>query len=155
MLFPPSFLKQAVSWLRWQCHLYKLRYVPKIYFAWRSAKNWWQNSQNLIYVYSQPLLHDWNVLGEEGNSLIELVIFISNISSSLGCYVVKRCQWWSEGKLSLTFSSPFRISKKVGLWFISAAQHCSTNSLNSGMSPFALNIGLWPSATCLAASYGS
>lgn len=47
----------------------------------------------------------------------------------LWCQEVKMFQWWSLGKFSLIFSILFRICKKEGLWFISAAQHFSTNLL--------------------------
>ena len=47
--------------------------------------------------------------------------------SSLMYYAVNMFQWWSGGRISLIFSSLLRISKKDGLWFMSAAQHCSVN----------------------------
>lgn len=46
-------------------------------------------------------------------------------------YVVNMCQWWSVGTFSFIFSSLLRISKKGGLWLMSAAQHCSINLKHS------------------------
>ena len=42
----------------------------------------------------------------------------------------KMCQWCSDGRFSLIFSSLLSISRKEGLWFISAAQHWSVNLQN-------------------------
>lgn len=49
----------------------------------------------------------------------------SLISSNLEHHVLNIFQWWSVGTFSLIFSSLLRISKKDGLWFMSAAQHLS------------------------------
>lgn len=40
-------------------------------------------------------------------------------------YWVKMFQWWSDDRFSFSFSSLLRISRKVGLLFISIAQHCT------------------------------
>ena len=60
-----------------------------------------------------------------------VVIIKHNVNLMFGfvwcIYEVNKPQWWSEGRVSLIFSSLLRMSRNDGLWFMSASQHFTIN----------------------------